>query len=77
MPVTGKRAANANPEIVQVMIAYDIRQCELARVTGKSRVTINKWLKDPELDTARRAILARAIDEIQRRRQSNEIYESI
>ncbi len=58
----GKRISHANPEIAQALLERDITTTELAERTGRDRSTIWRWLADPELDPARRALIWKAIE---------------
>ena len=57
----GKRIAGANPDITRVMLEQNITIGSLADRIGRHRTTVWKWLSDPELDEARRAIIWNAI----------------
>ncbi len=61
--ISGK-TCTTHADIAEIMLRYKITEIAVARKIGISRCTIGRWLRNRDLDSTRRVMLSRAVEDL-------------
>lgn len=58
------KICNTNPAMMADILAHKITYTQIGEKVNRDRATVWRWLANPNLDATRRALLAKAIEDL-------------